>query len=117
MFPINCLQFFKAVPNYFYHFIIKELANQIEGQFECLEENTEKYKTFSFPTEKEVTKIDKDSYESATTVSYKLKFKYTRFTATSLKNLNDNLTEEIHKIKCKNWDFFLKCESVKDNSI
>ena len=28
--------------NYDYHFIIKELANGFEGQFECLRENTEK---------------------------------------------------------------------------
>ena len=32
-----------------YHFIIKELANEFEGQFECLGENSEKYKTFCFP--------------------------------------------------------------------
>ena len=32
--------------NYDYHFIIKELANEFEGQFECLGENKEKYKTF-----------------------------------------------------------------------
>ena len=44
--------------NYDYHFIIKELANEFEGQFKCLEENTEKYKTFFVPMEKEVTKID-----------------------------------------------------------
>ena len=45
--------------NYDYHFIIKELANKFEGQFECLAENTKKCKTFSVPVEKEVTKIDK----------------------------------------------------------
>ena len=38
--------------NYDYLFIIKELANEFEGQFECLGENTEKYKTFSVPIEK-----------------------------------------------------------------
>ena len=27
--------------NYDYHFIIKDLANEFEGQFECLGENTE----------------------------------------------------------------------------
>ena len=32
---------------YDYHFIIKELANESEGQFECLGKNTEKYKSFS----------------------------------------------------------------------
>ena len=30
--------------NYDYYFIIKELANKFEGKFECLGENTEKYK-------------------------------------------------------------------------
>ena len=30
--------------NYDYHFIIKELANEFEGQFECLGEYTDKYK-------------------------------------------------------------------------
>ena len=40
--------------NYDYHFIIKELANGFERQFECLWENTEKYKSFSDPIEKEV---------------------------------------------------------------
>ena len=40
--------------NYDYHFIIKELANEFEGQFECLGENTEKYKTFSIPIKKKL---------------------------------------------------------------
>ena len=42
--------------NYDYHFMMKKLANEIQGQFESLGENTEKYKTFSIPTEKEVNK-------------------------------------------------------------
>ena len=41
--------------NYDYHFIIKEFANKIERKLECLGENTEKYKKFSVPIEKEVT--------------------------------------------------------------
>ena len=36
---------------------------------------------------------------------------------TSLSNLVDNLTERIHKIKCKYCDCFLEYESVKDNLI
>ena len=40
--------------NYDYNFIIKELPNEFKGQYECLGENTEKYKTFSFPIEKEI---------------------------------------------------------------
>ena len=41
---------------YDYHFIIKELAEEFEGEFECLGENTEKYITFSMPTKKEIQK-------------------------------------------------------------
>ena len=36
-------------------------------------ENTEKYKTFSAPIEKEVTEIDKHCNESVVTISYKIK--------------------------------------------
>ena len=35
--------------NYDYHFIIKELANEFKGQFECLEEDTEKCETLFVP--------------------------------------------------------------------
>ena len=48
---------FYNLSNYDYHLIIKELANEFEGQSECLGENTEKHKTFFVPIEKEVTKI------------------------------------------------------------
>ena len=34
---------------YDYHFIIRELAEEFKGEFECLGENTEKYITFSIP--------------------------------------------------------------------
>ena len=37
---------------YDYHFIIKELAEEFEGEFECLGENTEKCITFSVPIKK-----------------------------------------------------------------
>ena len=40
---------FHRVSNSDYHFIIQELANEFEGQFECLGENKEKYETFSIP--------------------------------------------------------------------
>ena len=39
---------------YDYDFIIKELAEEFEGQFEYLEENTDKYITFSVPIKKEL---------------------------------------------------------------
>ena len=34
------------------HFIIKQLAEEFEGQFECLGENKTKYITFSVPFKK-----------------------------------------------------------------
>ena len=37
---------------YDYHFIIKELVKEFDGNFECLGENTEKYITFSVPIKK-----------------------------------------------------------------
>ena len=40
--------------NYDYHLIIKELAEEFEGQFKCLGENTQKYTTFSVPIKKEL---------------------------------------------------------------
>ena len=45
--------------NYDYHFIIKELANGFEGQFECLGENKERYKMFFVPTQKLIKMIMK----------------------------------------------------------
>ena len=109
---------FHNVSNHDYHFIIKELANEFEGQFECLGENAEKYKTFSVPIEKEVTKINKDGNERIVTRSYKIKFiDSTRFMASSVSNLVDNLAEGIHQIKCKDCNCFLEYGSVKDNLI
>ena len=41
-----------------YHFIIKELVKEFEGNFECLGENTEKYITFSVPIKKKIENKD-----------------------------------------------------------
>ena len=60
----------------------------------------------------------KDSNESVVTISCKIKFiDSERFMASSLSNFADDLTEGIHKIKCKDCDYFLEYESVKDNLI
>ena len=45
--------------DYDYHFAMKELANDFKSKFICLGENTEKYKTFSVPIEKETKKVAK----------------------------------------------------------
>ena len=60
--------------NYDYHFIIKELAEEFEGQFTCLGENTEKYITFSVPIDKEFTRISKNGEKITKTISYRLEF-------------------------------------------
>ena len=73
-------------------------------------------KNLSSPIEKEVTHIDKDGIESIVTVSCKRKFTdNSRFMATSLSNLADNLTEGIHQIKCKDCNYFFEYESAKGN--
>ena len=40
---------FHSDSTYDYDFVIKMLAKEFEGQFECSGENTEKYITFSVP--------------------------------------------------------------------
>ena len=54
---------------YDYHFIIKELGNEFEGEFACIEENEEKYKTFSVPIKKETIKTDRDNNKTVETIS------------------------------------------------
>ena len=67
--------------------------------FNCLGENTEKYKTFSVPGEKEIRKAYENGEENVTTISYKIKFIDSAiFMASLLSNLVDNLAEGIQKI-------------------
>ena len=85
-----------------YHFIIKELAEEFEGQFTCLGENAEKYITFSVPIEKKITRIVKNGEEITKTLSYILIFiDSARFMGSSSSNLNNNLPKGIYKIKSK----------------
>ena len=108
---------------YDYHFIIKELVKEFDGNFECLGENTEKYITFSVPLKKEIRNKDK-SIE----ITYKIKFidSY-RFMSISLSKVVDNLSEGLHNNRCvycksyldymktKNEKLILKCFSCKIN--
>ena len=97
--------------NYDYYFIKKELAEEFKKQFTCLEESTEKYITFTVPTEKEVTRIGKNGEEITKHLSYILQFIDTaRSMASSLSNLVNNLSEGIHRIKCKFGHDDKKCE-------
>ena len=97
--PKNIPVIFHNGSTYDYHFIIRELVKEFEGNFECLEENTEKYITFSVPIKKRIENKDIE-------ITYKIKFVDSfRFMATSLSKLVDNLTEGIHNDKC------IKCKS------
>ena len=95
--PKNIPVIFHNGSTYDYHFIIKELASEFDGNFECLGENTEKYITLSVPIKK---KIDNKNID----ITYKIKFIDSfRFMATSLSKLVDNLTGNIHNDKCIKW--------------
>ena len=97
--PKNIPVIFHNGSTYDYHFIIKELACEFEGNFDCLGENTEKYITFSVPIKKRIENKNMD-------ITYKIKFIDSfRFMATSLSKLVDNLTDNIHNDKCD------KCKS------
>ena len=94
---------------YDYHFIIKELAKEFEGNFECLGENTEKCITFSVPIKK---KIDIKDLES----TYKIKIIDShRFMSSSLSKLVDNLSEGIHNNKCSDCESNLDYIKTKKN--
>ena len=87
---------------YDYHFIIKELVKEFDGNFECLGENIEKYITFSAPIKKKIENKDIE-------ITYKIKFidSY-RFMSMPLSKLIDNLSEGIRNNKCAD------CESCLD---
>ena len=95
--------------NYDYHLIIKELAKEFEGNFECLGENTEKYTTFSVPIKK---KTDNKDLE----ITYKIKFidSY-RLMSSSLSKLVNNLSEGIHNNKCSDCESNLDYIKIKKN--
>ena len=94
---------------YDYHFIIKELAKEFEGEFECLVLNTEKNITFLVPIKKETTNKDKDDNDKITKISYKIKFfDGFRFMSSSLSNLADNVSEGLHIAGC------IDCKSCPD---
>ena len=74
--------------------IIKNLAKESEGSFECLGENTEKYINFLVPIEKQ--------HDNGKMITYKIRFKDSyRFMSSSLSNLVDNLAD-INCEKCDN---------------
>ena len=103
---------------YDYHFIIKELAEEFEGEFECLGENTEKYIIFSVPVKKEITKKDKNGNDKITKISYKIKFidSY-RFMSILLSNLVSNLSEGLPNDRCIDCKSCLNYMTSKDERL
>ena len=100
---------------YDYHFIIKELAEEFEGEFECLGENIEKYINFSVPIKKEITKKDKNGNNKITKISYKIQFiDSCRFMSTSLSNLVSNLSEGLYNDRCIDFKSCLNYMTTKD---
>ena len=95
---------------YDYHFTVKELAEKFKGQFKCLGENTEKYKTFSGPIEKEL--------DNGKSIKYKIKFiDGFRFLSSSLSNLVDNLSDRRHNDNCTDCKSYLHYMSIKDDQL
>ena len=101
--------------------LLKALAKKFEVEFNCLEENTEKYKTFSALITEEVKRSGKNGEEDAKTISSKFQFiDLAEFMATSFSNLVDNLAREIHEIKCidghnnkKRWNVWNEIKKIR----
>ena len=94
--------------NYNYHICKKELAEQFKKQFTCLDENIEKYITFTVPVEKEVTRIDKNGKEIRKDIFYISQFiDGTRFMARLLSNVVNNLLMEFIELNV-NLDMMTK---------
>ena len=100
------------------HVIIKELAEEFEGEFEYLGENTEKYITLSIPIKNKITKKDKNGNDKITKISYKIKFidSY-RFMSTLLSNLVSNLSEGLHNDRCIDCKSCLDYMTTKDEQL
>ena len=89
---------------YDYHFIIKELVKEFEGNFDCLGQNTEKYIPFSVPLKR---KIENRNLE----ITYKIKFIDSfRFISSSLSKLDYGRITKNKKLllKCFNCNIYYK---------
>ena len=107
---------FHNLSSYDGHFIIKELANEFDGGFECLGENTEKYISFSVKINKKITKKDEDGNKKIVNIPCRLKFidSY-RFMAASLSELVENLSNGLHSKKCSDYGLDFEYMIAKDD--
>ena len=86
------------------HFIISQLAEEFQGELNCIGDNMEKYVTFSVPIKKE--------RDDGKTTTRKLRFINSfRSMSTSLPELVDNMTGILNSIECKSC-----IEKIKVNS-
>ena len=93
---------------------MKELAEEFEKQVTSLGENTEKYIIFTVSIEEEVTRIDKNWEKITKNIYYILKFTgSTRFMASSISILVNNLSEGVHKTKCKDGNNDKKIQTCR----
>ena len=91
---------------YDYHFVIKELAAEFEGQFKCLAENTKKCITFSV------------SIKNDKKITYKIKFiDNFRILLISLSSLAGNLSDRLHSDRCTDCKPYPDYMSVKDDQL
>ena len=104
---------FHNVSTYDYHFIIKELVKEFDGNFECLGENTEKCITL-LVTLKKIIKNKNKIIE----ITYKIEFidSY-RFMSTSLSKHVDNLSEGLHNNRCVDCKSCLDYMKNKDEKL
>ena len=100
----SCSLYFQSkIQTYDYHFIIKELSENVKGQFRCLGENTEKYITFSVPIKKGNSK------------RYKIRFiDSSRFMSNLLSSLVDNLSDKLYSDKCRDCKSYPRYMLIKD---
>ena len=92
------------------HFVIKELAEEFEGQFECLGENTEKYLTVLMPIKKELDNGKKSTYKIKFIDSFTFMF-------SSLSNVVDNLFDGVHNIKCTGCNSHREYISIEEDEL
>ena len=108
--PKEMLVVFHNYSTYNYHFIIKELAEEFEGQLEYLGENTEECITFSVLIKKEL--------DSGKKITYKIKFIDSfRFMSSSLSSLVKYLSERLHSDKCTDCKSHLVYMLGKDDQL
>ena len=86
------------------------MAEGFDGQFECLEENTETYITFLVPIKEEL--------QNSKSITYKIKLIDSfRFVSSSLSNLVDNLSEGLHNDNCTDCKSCPDYMSFKDKQL